>query len=449
MAPSNKEAFDDGTTAPAPAPAHHSEPAEASSTKNASVEGPAYEYEYEYEYDSDLPGVTQPSDDPTTSKATTEVLVSPHASIINDYSSNSTAATRTPEPLLPSQISTSLMDKEDAAQMYCIAIEVAPPETVPEGGVCNTGRRSTTTTTKKEELEIGDHVYQWRSWMGVPGVFQHHGIVMDILYENSLEEGGGEQQPDAGAVNTPTRNSERAVVTARLTIADFSNVEHQSDHRARADPVEQQRRRLSGLTQEGILRTYTDTDQWHKVEYDASWWKRSVYRAGTCTSVSSDATGLVLARVNYILRHPDALPDYHVVNANCECVAVWCKTGRWSTLQASSLLELTAAGQIKSTATLAATAASSQVTVQAPAAGLWGWLGYTSVTQVSWLSLHPMFIPALAGYAVFSVGVPAIMYVNARKQWKRTTERLKESFWDDAMKNPEVFAECITHWSDK
>ena len=32
-----------------------------------------------------------------------------------------------------------------------------------------------------KELQVGDHVYQWRSWMRIPGVFQHHGIVMDIL----------------------------------------------------------------------------------------------------------------------------------------------------------------------------------------------------------------------------------------------------------------------------
>jgi hypothetical protein len=305
--------------------------------------------------------------------------------------------------------------------LYCV--EIVPPEKVPASRMCN---------NTKEPLNVGDHVYQWRSWMGIPGIFQHHGIIMDIQYEMSQEE------------DSPT------TTIAKLTIADFSNVEQSV--RAKKVPdstLTKEKKRRSGLTQEGILRTYTDTDQWHKVEYQAPWWKRSVYRAGTCTAVSSDAVGLVLARVNYILRNPEVLPDYHVVNANCECVAVWCKTGRWSTLQASSLLELTAAGQVKSSATLAATAASTQVTVQTPAAGLWGWLGYTTSTQVSWLSLHPLFIPALAGYAVLSVGVPAILYVNARKQWKETTERLKESFWEDALAHPEVFAECISHWSNK
>lgn len=351
------------------------------------------------------------------SKDMSEIPVSPESIKENDPLQRA---------LLPSPGSASLMDgvPDHGEDIYCK--EVAPLEGVSSGRMC---------MNIKEELNVGDHVYQWRSWMGIPGIFQHHGIIMDIQYEDTVDKKDSGEIPDK--------------VIAKLTIADFSNVEHRAPNQKIPDPVEQQRRRLSGLTQEGILRTYTDTDRWHKVEYKAPFWKRSVYRAGTCTATTSDAVGLVLARVNYILRHPDVLPDYHVVNANCECVAVWCKTGRWSTLQASSLLEFTAVGQVKSSATMAATAASAQVTVQAPAAGLWGWFGYTTATQVSWLSLHPVVIPALAGYAVLSVGVPTFMYVNARTQWKRTENQLKESFWEDAMTNPEVFAECITHWSSK
>jgi hypothetical protein len=284
------------------------------------------------------------------------------------------------------------------------------------------------------ELHIGDHVYQWRTWMGIPGVFQHHGIVMDIIRHG--EEGNDHHQE----------------TTKKLIIADFSNVPPSAKSKAQQQQQQESLNTTSsserrGLNQEGILRTYTDTDTttWHKVHYQAAFWKRQVYRAGTCTSVKSDAIGLVLARVNFIIHHPDVLPDYHVVHANCECVAFWCKTGNWSTLQASNFLELTAAGQVKSTTTLAAMAANSQVTV--PTAGLWGWFGYTS--QVSWLSLHPMVMPALAGYAVVTVGVPAVMYAKARKQWKETSQRLCDAFWESAMEHPEVFAECMTHWSEK
>lgn len=288
-------------------------------------------------------------------------------------------------------------------------------------------------------LKIGDHVYQWRSLAGIPWVFQHHGIVMDVIEE--IQEGEDDD------TNTTTK---------KLIIADFSNVENQNRHKQQRQNTENtateesSRSRLS-LVQEGVVRTYTDTEHhtWHKVHYEAPWWKRQVYRSGTATKARSDSVGLVLARVHFILQHPHLLPDYHVLHANCECVAFWCKTGIWGTLQASSFLELTAAGQVKSSATLAATAAGATTTITAPAAGLWGWMGYTNATQVSWLSLHPMAIPGLAAYAAITVGVPAVVWLAAKKQWKATTSVLSDKFWEHANEHPQVFAECMTHWSEK
>ena len=309
-----------------------------------------------------------------------------------------------------------------------------------------------------KEIQIADHVYQWRSWAGIPAVFQHHGIVMDIQTIQETDDEG----------NVTTSN--------RLTIADFSNKPDDSSSKRAVATIsanpnpntkEQETQKnesgssppndenvinganpkaLFSLTQGGILQAYTDTDSWHKVHYEAPWWKRQVFsRAGTCTHSKSDAVGIVLARVHFILGHPEILPDYHVIYANCECVAFWCKTGRWSTLQAASFLEYTAAGQAKSTGTMAAAAVHSQVTV--PAAGLWGWLGYT--TKVSLLSVQPMLIPALAGYGIVTVGAPAIIWHKARKKWEATSKKLSDAFWESAMERPEVFAECMTHWSDK
>ena len=105
--------------------------------------------------------------------------------------------------------------------------------------------------------------------------------------------------------------------------------------------------------------------------------------------------------------------------------------------------------QAKSTATLAATAAGATTQVTVPSAGILGWFGATTTQSVSWLSLHPMAIPGLACYAVITVGVPAVMYVTAHKKWKKTSQRLCDAFWESAIENPEVFAECITHWSDR
>jgi len=60
-----------------------------------------------------------------------------------------------------------------------------------------------------------------------------------------------------------------------------------------------------------------------------------------------------------------------------------------------------------------------------------------------------MAMPGLACYAAVTIGVPAIMYATANKVWKETSQRLSDTFWESARENPEIFAECITHWSEK
>ena len=113
-------------------------------------------------------------------------------------------------------------------------------------------------------------------------------------------------------------------------------------------------------------------------------------------------------------------------------------------------MELTAAGQAKQSATLAAAASGTTATVTVPKAGILGsWFGMTTTSTVPWLSIHPLAIPGLAAYAAVTIGIPAVMYATAHKKWKETTDKLTEEFWDAANENPDVFAECLTHWSEK
>mmetsp|Transcript_24089 Transcript_24089/g.48086 ORF Transcript_24089/g.48086 Transcript_24089/m.48086 type:complete len:494 (+) Transcript_24089:48-1529(+) len=105
----------------------------------------------------------------------------------------------------------------------------------------------------------------------------------------------------------------------------------------------------------------------------------------------SDPPALVLARLRFLLVYgeesitssnnekpnegnsnkssePPLLPPHHLLYANSECIAVWCKTWQWSTLQASVFLHLSAIGNAKQTATLAMLLNSQTVTV--PASGI-------------------------------------------------------------------------------
>lgn len=297
-------------------------------------------------------------------------------------------------------------------------------------------------------LELGDHVYQWRSFAGLPGVFQHHGIVMDI----GRDEDGEMELSIADfscllrAPSNVTATKEKSKQTSgdNATIRPAQSIDMLTGNNDNKMPF--------SLHPHGILRVYnssTKDPKWHKVVYRASVWKTSLWRSGTCTTTASDPPAKVLARAYFLLENPHVLPSYHVFRSNCECVSLWCKTGSWSTLQASSLLSLTAAGQLKSTASIAAYAASQTTTVTTPAAGLWGYLGYTTSTQVSLLSAQPHLVPILAAYGVVTVGCPAIVLWQAQRFWEKTTERLNEEFWKHACKDPDFFAESLYHWSER
>ena len=62
---------------------------------------------------------------------------------------------------------------------------------------------------------------------------------------------------------------------------------------------------------------------------DAGGWRRIAY----ADDAPVDRAAVVRKRVEFLLRNPRILPSYSLVECNCECVAVWCKTGRWTTMQ--------------------------------------------------------------------------------------------------------------------
>ncbi|GAX21978.1 hypothetical protein FisN_25Hh222 [Fistulifera solaris] len=282
---------------------------------------------------------------------------------------------------------------------------------------------------------MGDHVYRRCTFALIP--FQHHAIVLDIWKINPEEDG-----------------DECAWM---LKVFDFSR--HPEDVQAilpespRVILSSPQKKRKDGL------RVYESPAQhWQKVIYGAPIQRHLFSSSGTCTAAKSDAPGLIRARVQFLLEHaadeivdashegsPTALlPEYAWFYANSECVAVWCKTGTWATMQAVSWLTWTALGQIKSAATIAGVAAATQVAV--PAAGLWGWLGYTA--QASLLTVQPALAPAIAAYGAVTVAVPAVWWHRARNQWQSITVRLNEAFWKAAMDDPDLFADGITLWSE-
>jgi len=137
----------------------------------------------------------------------------------------------------------------------------------------------------------------------------------------------------------------------------------------------------------------------------------------------SDPRKIVLARVKYILDQQDipesesTLPPYHVLYSNSECLAVWCKTGSFSTLQAAVFLHSTAVGNAKSTVALTAAVVATQ----------------------------PWLIPLVGIYGIVAVGMPYYLLKRCRIKWKDSEAKLTDGFWSNA--DSAVFVAAIENWS--
>lgn len=165
----------------------------------------------------------------------------------------------------------------------------------------------------------------------------------------------------------------------------------------------------------------------------------------------SDPPTIVLARVRFLLSDEGraVLPPHNLLFSNSECIALWAKTGRFSTMQSQIFLHSTALGNAKSATTVALIVGAQTVTVSStvPAAGFWGWFGYTTTTtsQVGLLSVSPWLIPVLAGYGIAAVGTPYLILAQGARRWEKATSELNDAFWQGAC--GDVYLDAIRHWS--
>ena len=159
------------------------------------------------------------------------------------------------------------------------------------------------------EFQIGDHIYQWCSFVGIPSVFQHHGIVMDCYWKEQNDENDDEvANDDNNSVASMNKNIKNVEISDSdgewiIEIADFSNVDHLDRQRQRdttattylpdgstidasftaPPPSASNRKRSFGMSSKSSsnsndgyrIRTFTVSlsskhERWHKVIYSSN-----------------------------------------------------------------------------------------------------------------------------------------------------------------------------------
>ena len=161
-----------------------------------------------------------------------------------------------------------------------------------------------------------------------------------------------------------------------------------------------------------------------KVRYGATIARRLLRRAGTATSCIPDEPGLILHRLTYLMNNPKMLPPHNSLSANTECVAVWCRTGRWATLQAASILHLVFLGHAGSA--VAGGVVASNFFLWVPVPGVWGTLGYWWYVPAA--VAYPILIPLLVGFGLASLG-PLEVLRRSRNKWRIISTDLNQAFW--------------------
>jgi len=261
----------------------------------------------------------------------------------------------------------------------------------------------------EHNFKTADHIYRWEMIVCPPVIYpiQIHGIVL-----------------------TAGRN---CVVVADFGLTGYGRKSGQEFHHSDDDKINEKTfkmvlsrwRKLRPNQQDQRLNIVTLTDP-----FEIRKWSRAGYgkesMLGSKKSVPShlsilfekqDPDKIVLARANFLLEHMEALPPYHVFYSNSECIAVWCKVGRWATLQTAVWASCTSVCGAKSATAMT--------------------LGVAAA--------HGPLAPIVAAAGLMYVSAPMLILKKSKEKWEETTVKMTELFWQSA--DPSSFVVAINAWS--
>lgn len=212
------------------------------------------------------------------------------------------------------------------------------------------------------EYEIGDHVYSWIPYLGVPFHHQQHGIVVDKV-------------PDS--IILAFVQKQVLIAEERGSKSDFLMIREMIT-------IEQAKKK------------------WFKIPYGVKWLKRLFTRAGTANPANSDPLEESLSRVEFLWRNSSLLRNLSVETTDekdiSECVVVWFKTGNFYSYHGLAKLGHHGA-DMGSNATLAG--------------GI--------CTQVLASSVAPFMVPVFAVYDIATTFQSWRATHKCQKEWSRIT----------------------------
>lgn len=182
-------------------------------------------------------------------------------------------------------------------------------------------------------FEAGDHVTLSCNAAGIP--YEHHAIVLSVGQESNGEW-------NLCVSDFTADGADAHVASSGTALGSFGGGRV-------GDPTTD-----GDGSKHGLRVLCVPASDWRKIEYNES--------------APTSPPEIVRCRVEFLLKHPQFIPSYSLVESNCECVAVWCKTGRWTTLQAEHWLGTTNFGSRLAIAGL--TVAQLTSTIAVPGVGL-------------------------------------------------------------------------------
>ncbi|CAB9525371.1 expressed unknown protein [Seminavis robusta] len=266
-------------------------------------------------------------------------------------------------------------------------------------------------------FSMGDHVYLWCDVAVLQKVYQHHGIVIGVR----------RRRPD----------EEEALGDWILRIADFSLMDEEEETSGSFEQLTQLCASTSNNStadggSAGGFKVYdSPASKWLKVQYIQE--EEDTPETSHPPSVEEEHDNnpqqqqqdkhchhhrppvvmrthtplcppqLVRARVEFLLQRPELLPSYLLHESNCECVAVWCKTGQYQTSQIEYWLQ----GTVEN--------------------GAWA-VGGAQLAALTALSSVPFLVPAVVTYGAVTAGASAVALWKAKHHWHQTTETLNRAF---------------------